>query len=126
VAVFLVYQNAGIMLEQIRDDFNQQQMILARQAASQVDADLADIAVAIESLAHNLPSTAEDAYGLRAFFEWGRPKGVQSITVVSPEGRIIAEHRDPSLEGTAFEGPLTACPAGPAHPAVLLPAVFHQ
>ena len=71
VAGFLVYQNAGIMFEQIRDDFNQQQLILARQAAAQVDADLGDIAVAVASLAHNLPPTGADAdgYGLRAFYE---------------------------------------------------------
>ena len=118
-AVFLVYQNAGIMLEQIRDDFNQQQLILARQAAAQVDADLGDIAVAIESLAHNLPETGEDGYGLRAFYEWGHPKGVLAITVVSPDGRVLATHRDPSVDVETATSGLTGCPAGNAHPAVL-------
>ena len=45
VAVSLVYQSADMMLEQIHDDFNQQQLILARQAAAQVNAELGDIEV---------------------------------------------------------------------------------
>jgi len=91
-AVFLVYQNAGVMLDQIRDDFNQQQLILARQAATQVDADLADIEVAIETLAHNRPGEEGVAvgYALRAFFDWGRPKGVLAIAMVDAAGRRIA------------------------------------
>ena len=119
VAGFLVYQNAGIMLEQIRNDFNEQQLILARQAAAQVDADLGDTAVAIESLAHNLPETAQDGYGLRAFYEWGHPKGVLAITVVSPDGRVLATHHDSSFDVETTTRGLTGCPAGNAHPAVL-------
>ena len=110
--MFLVYQNAGIMLEQIRDDFNQQQLILARQAAAQVDADLGDIEVAIESLAHNLPGTGarRRATALRAFFEWGRPKGVLAITVVSADGRIVAGHHDAGVE-PGGDGPRARPPA---------------
>ena len=119
VAVFLVYQNAGIMLEQIRDDFNQQQLILARQAAAQVDADLSDIAVAIESLAHNLPAATKDVSGLRAFYEWGRPKGVLAITVVDSEGRVLAAHHEESIDPEAFGGGRSTCSAGATHPAVL-------
>ena len=119
-AVFLIYQNAGIMLEQIRSDFNQQQLILARQAAAQVDADLRDIEVAIESLAHNLPAMAAvDGYALRAFFEWGRPKGVLAITVVSADGRVLAGHHDPSVGVDTMIGGLAGCPAG--HPKRLVP-----
>jgi two-component system NtrC family sensor kinase len=123
VAVFLVYQNAGIMLEQIRDDFNQQQLILARQAAAQVDADLGDIKVAIESLAHNLPETGADAtaYGLRAFFEWGRPKGVLAISVVSADGRIVAGHHDSRVDVEAMARGLSAVLGSPAHRTVLGP-----
>jgi PAS domain S-box-containing protein len=123
VAGFLVYQNAGIMLEQIRDDFNQQQLILARQAAAQVDADLGDIEVAIESLAHNLPATQEAAegYGLRAFYEWARPKGVLAISVVSTDGRVVAGHAEPGIDPEAMVRGLRACPAGPADRTVLGP-----
>jgi two-component system NtrC family sensor kinase len=121
LAVFLVYQSAGIMLDQIRDDFNQQQLILARQAASQVKADLEDIAIALESLARNLPATGGESCGLRAFYEWGRPKGVQAVAVVSPGGRVLAEHHDAGLPGGIPGDGLPACPAGPAHPTVLGP-----
>ena len=45
-----------------------------------------------------LPENADDGYGLRVFYEWGRPKGVRSITVVSARGQVIADHRDPDLD----------------------------
>jgi two-component system NtrC family sensor kinase len=115
VAVFLVYQNAGIMLEQIRSDFNQQQLILARQAAAQVSADLADIGVAASSLARNLPQGGADASGagLRAFFEWARPKGVLAIAVVSADGRLRATYHEPEVDGSAMAG-REGCPEGRA------------
>jgi len=123
VAVFLVYQNAGIMLEQIRDDFNRQQLILARQAAAQVDADLGDIGVAIESLAHSLAeaNADEDGYELRAFFEWGRPKGVLAIVVVSADGRIVTGHHDRGIDVEAMAREVTACPPGPVDRTLLGP-----
>jgi uncharacterized protein HemX len=49
-AFFLVYQNANIMRNQINDDFNQQQLILARQAAYQIQTNLNDIKTGIQSL----------------------------------------------------------------------------
>jgi two-component system NtrC family sensor kinase len=114
VAVFLVYQNAGIMLEQIRNDFNQQQLILARQAAAQVEADLEDIEVAIGNLAHDLPAThdATDSYAVRAFYEWGRPKGVLAALLVSADGRVVGGLRESGVGlETATDG-LGACPVG--------------
>ncbi len=126
VAGFLVYQNAGIMLQQIRDDFNQQQLILARQAASQVDADLGDIAVAIESLARSLPGAgdAAEGYGLRAFYEWGHPKGVLAIAAVAADGRLVAGHHDPAVDLEAMARGLTDCPEGPEGRTVLGPLRF--
>jgi PAS domain S-box-containing protein len=123
VAGFLVYQNAGIMLDQIRDDFNQQQLILARQAAAQVDADLGDIVVAIESLARSLPGTREatEGYGLRAFYDWGHPKGVLAIALVSVDGHLATAHHDPALDVTAMTRGLTACPGRPEDRTVLGP-----
>ena len=123
VAALFVYQNAGIMLEQIRDDFNQQQLILARQAAAQVDADLGDIAVAIGSLAHNLPETDPDAnaYGLRAFYEWGRPKGVIAISVVSADGQIVAGHHDPEVDVGAMAPGIAPRPDDSDDPTALGP-----
>jgi two-component system NtrC family sensor kinase len=87
LAVFLVYQNAEVMLQQIRDDFNQQQLALARQAAYQVDADLQGLELAVSSLARNLrrPDVTIEDGGLRAFFEWAHPKGVLAISVVTAD-----------------------------------------
>jgi two-component system NtrC family sensor kinase len=116
VAVFLVYENAGIMLEQIRNDFNQEQLILARQAAAQVSADLADIEVAVESLARNLPERGVDAgdSGLLAFYEWARPKGVLAVAVVSEDGRVLAAHDGRGASGNAVSAALSPCPEGAA------------
>lgn len=113
VAVFLVYQNAGIMLEQIRSDFNQQQLILARQAAAQVSADLADIEVAVSSLARNFPEGGADASGsgLSAFYEWARPKGVLAIAVTSADGRLRVAWPGPEVDRSATAG-AGACPEG--------------
>ncbi len=111
VAVFLVYQNAGVMLEQIRSDFNQQQLILARQAAAQVSADLGDIEVAVESLARNLPKRVDPGdSGLRAFYEWAHPKGVLAVAVVSAQGRILAAYHDPGAASRAIDDAPAACP----------------
>ncbi|UCD17156.1 MAG: PAS domain S-box protein [Candidatus Zixiibacteriota bacterium] len=49
-AFLLVYENAGIMRDQINHDFNHQQLILARQAAFQVGADLQDVEIEFNSL----------------------------------------------------------------------------
>jgi two-component system NtrC family sensor kinase len=115
-AVFLVYENAGIMLEQIRTDFNQQQLILARQAAAQVSADLDDIEVAVESLARSLPQGREAASdsGLRAFYEWARPKGVLAVDVVSADGRVLAAYHDPAAARQETADALRGCPGARA------------
>jgi PAS domain S-box-containing protein len=120
-AVFLVYQNAGIMLGQIRDDFNQQQLILARQAATQVDADLGDIEVALETLAHNRPGVGGVgvAYALRTFFDWGRPKGVLAIAMVDADGRTVAGYPVTGTGGVESTRGWGACPdPGPGRAAL--------
>jgi two-component system NtrC family sensor kinase len=125
-ASFLVYQNAGIMLEQIRNDFNQQQLILARQAAAQVDADLSDVEVALDRLAHDLPGIrdAAEGHGLRAFYEWAHPKGVLAVVEVSSAGRIVAGHHDPVVDTGLMIRSVSTCPEGPGDRAVLGPLRF--
>ena len=100
VAVLLVYQNAGIMLEQIQSDFNEQQLILARQAASQVDADLRDIELELLSLARGLTGASEaiERYGLLTLFERTRAKGVVAVALWDGQGRLRAEHHEPDAE----------------------------
>jgi two-component system NtrC family sensor kinase len=127
VAVFLVYENAGIMLEQIRTDFNQQQLILARQAAAQVSADLGDIEVAVLSLARNFPGGGADAsgFGLRAFYEWAQPKGVLAVAFVSVDGRVIVTHHHPEVDVDAMARELGGCPDGRVDGAPLGPLRMH-
>ena len=81
VAFFLVYQNAGIMRDQINEDFNQQQLILARQAAAQVRTSLEDVAAEVGRLGRRLPGLAprERDEALRAAFERTRAKGLVDI-----------------------------------------------
>ena len=56
-ALYNVSEESGYMREQLRSDFNQQQLILARQAAAQIDADLRDIEVELATLAQHHPES---------------------------------------------------------------------
>ncbi len=102
IAFFLVYQNAEIMRDQINDDFNQQQWILARQAASQIRANLDDIQVEVDSLRQHLetmtPKVRNEA--MLAVFERTRAKGLVEIGLVDSGGRILDGHRTPGADRT--------------------------
>ncbi|MCP4633724.1 MAG: PAS domain S-box protein [candidate division Zixibacteria bacterium] len=50
IALILVYKNAGLMRDRINNDFNQQQLVLAHQAASQIDDELHVIEAELNSL----------------------------------------------------------------------------
>jgi two-component system NtrC family sensor kinase len=110
-ALFLVYQNAGIMRDQITTDFNQQQLILARQAAAQIQAGLEDVRVEIESLRRHLrdlPAPARDD-AMSAAFERSRTKGLIEVGIVDGEGRLTATDRLPASPSTAPDKIDEAC-----------------
>lgn len=90
-AFSLVYQNATIMRNQINDDFNQQQLILARQAASQIQNNLNDIENGVDSLkqmiAGNSDTAIEDA--IKVVFQQNRSKGLIEIGIIDRSGRTI-------------------------------------
>ena len=94
IAFFLVYQNARVMHEQINNDFNQQQLILARQAASQIDAILNDVELEIESLKRLLPGRPAGAQkeAMQAMFERASGKGLIEIGLADAEGRLAASY----------------------------------
>jgi len=95
VAFFLVYQNAGVMRDQINKDFNDQQLILARQAASQIDANVHDIEGEIESLRRMCtPGTSRTVVTelMRAMLERTRSKGVMEIGLNDPRGALVGVH----------------------------------
>lgn len=93
-AFFLVYQDARVMREQINNDFNQQQLILARQAASRIDALLQDIAMEIDGITSLSAVLALDtrASVFQAVFARIRPKGVMAIGLMNKDGYILEQH----------------------------------
>jgi PAS domain S-box-containing protein len=89
LALYLVYQSARGMAARISDDFNEQQLILARQAAAQIDARLRGIALDLVSVqkylgrageAH-LPFLAEEA------LERSGPAGMRLLALVDSAGQ---------------------------------------
>ncbi len=91
-ALFFVYQNWGIMHEQINSDFNAQQLILAHQAASEIDMDLEDIQVEItilKKLLAEAPESARDE-AMQAVVDRTRSKGLTEIGLANAEGEILA------------------------------------
>ncbi len=84
IAFFLVYQNAQIMSEQIEEDFNQQQLILARQVAMQINSTLNGMIQEIQVLGHLLNSNPDPGLltpALSLFTESAHSKGVVHVTM---------------------------------------------
>ena len=82
IAFMLVYQNAKVMRDMISEDFNAQQLVLARQATHQIDTHLHDIEINLESLIHllvKLPASeweeALRSMGERTQAERSSPRG---------------------------------------------------
>ena len=97
-AAFLVYQNVGIMRDQINADFNQQQLILARQATAQIQAHLDDITAEFASLRRHLPgmSSGVREEAMVAVFERTRTKGLMAVglferPIGQPDGQCVPD-----------------------------------
>ncbi len=91
IAFYMVYANSRVMHDQINTDFNQQQLILAYQAASQIDALLRDIEIEIKSL-KALESCTPGGIStetIQAMIERTRSKGLMEIGITNPSGRIV-------------------------------------
>ncbi len=93
-AFFLVYQDAGVMREQINNDFNQQQLILARQAASRIDALLQDIAMEIDGIKSLSAALASETRAsiFQAAFARLHPKGVIAVGLLNKDGYILEQY----------------------------------
>jgi len=91
VALFLDYQNTRLMRDQINDDFNRQQLILAQQAAFQIEASIEDIEIEMRSIQRCLEGSPGDFCGkwMEAALERTRRKGLIEIGVADPDGRIL-------------------------------------
>ena len=88
---FLVYQNASIMRHQINDDFNQQQLILARQSASHIQVNLGDIETGIQSLKQLIKGSTRDSFeeAMKVVFEENQSKGLMEIGFVDSKGNTF-------------------------------------
>ncbi|MCL4468464.1 MAG: ATP-binding protein [Deltaproteobacteria bacterium] len=95
-AFYLVYQNANIMRNRINNDFNQQQLILANQAASQIRNDLNDIETGIYSLRRMITGGSVDAIeeAMKVIYQQNRSKGLIEIGIVYRDGRVVAVHNN--------------------------------
>ncbi len=92
--VLLIYLDAGIMRDQINTDFNQQQLILARQAAAQIDARLRDVAQEVDGLASEslILERQQLAAAMLAAFQRVRAKGALALGLMDENGGIIQSH----------------------------------
>jgi PAS domain S-box-containing protein len=90
-AFFLVYQNANIMRNQINDDFNQQQLILARQAAYQIQTNLNDIKTGIQSLKQLIKGSSMNAIkeAVKVVFKQNQNKGLIDIGFVDDKDMVF-------------------------------------
>ena len=105
-AMYLVYKDAVVMRDVIRDDFNQQQLILARQAAGQIDAYLQDIEKEVELLKRLLNNQLDERMldeALSAIFERTLPKGLIEIGLIGPENTVLVSLHIDEVEPADIE-----------------------
>ncbi len=93
-AFWLVYQNAEVMRQQINDDFNQQQSILARQVASQIDAILEDIKMEVMVLKKLRSKNNFDIFKeqVKAMVERTGNKGVITVSILDSSGNSLTRY----------------------------------
>jgi signal transduction histidine kinase len=135
-AFLIVYQNAGVMRDQIDSDFNQQQQALARQAAYQIEAYLHDVATDLDNLLQLMSTIPQGDWEsvLQATFERRRSRGLLGMAVVDSTGTLLLSTRQepsgpPFAPGVATDcrwdasgamrlGPLRVIETSPGVPAV--------
>jgi PAS domain S-box-containing protein len=95
-ALYNVSEESGYMREQLRADFNQQQLILARQAALRIDEELKDISAEVHRLNQALegaaPSAALHTY-MRNTLDYTHGKGLKEIGRISAKGEVMESVR---------------------------------
>jgi two-component system NtrC family sensor kinase len=92
-ALYGVLVDTGYMRDQIKHEFNQQQLILARQASQRIGNELTDVSVEIRRLGRTLtrqggqPSASEQ---LQTTLDYNLAKGLMEVGLISPGGTIIS------------------------------------
>ncbi|UCC79524.1 MAG: MEKHLA domain-containing protein [Candidatus Zixiibacteriota bacterium] len=91
IALFLIFQNAQIMLDRINIDFNQMQLVLANQAATQIDSDLSTISKELEIMARHIEGMPDRTLNstLMTFIERTNTKGVLAAGLIDPGGELL-------------------------------------
>ena len=91
LALYLVYQNSRAMVARISDDFNEQQLILARQAAAQIDARLRGIALDVASVQKSLGQAGEGHLAFLAgeALERSGPSGMRALALLDAAGKPV-------------------------------------
>jgi two-component system NtrC family sensor kinase len=110
VGFLFVYQDARVVRDRISDDFNQQQLILARQAASQIDAILRDVITEVQSIASYCPALGGEARSrvLEAAYTYLHLKGVTTLGLMDKHRNLLefyGDQRDEKLFRFASETP---------------------
>jgi len=123
VVSLLAYERAQVMYDQISSDFNQQQLILARQAASQIDLILHDLEVELASLKRFLPGQPETARAeaLQAMFERTGSKGLLAVGLLDPAGQLAAVYPPETAGSLQPAQVLGDCRFDPSGPMILGP-----
>jgi len=91
LGLYIVYQDADSRQRQINDDFNQQQLLLARQAAMQIESSLHDVQVGLERLGRYYPllgTAADTVDAVNVFVDYARGRGLREIGVIGADGRV--------------------------------------
>ncbi|MCK5485563.1 MAG: PAS domain S-box protein [Desulfobacterales bacterium] len=91
IASFLVYQNYWAMRTQINKDFNQQQLVLAQQAAIQISWLLRDMEIGLDNLRYLLTGNYEQGHSeaMTAVFAELKIKGLTQIGLTDSEGKTL-------------------------------------
>jgi two-component system NtrC family sensor kinase len=92
LAGLMVYINARLMREQIDKDFNQQQLILARQVARQIDNSLTELNLEMEGLCRlDLEHLNKRDLNLimRSFVDRTREHGLLGSGIIGPDGALV-------------------------------------
>jgi PAS domain S-box-containing protein len=107
-ALYNVFEESGYVREQLHEDFNQQQLILARQAALRIHEGLQDISAEMDRLNRAIggaaPNTPLHAH-MRTTLNYTHGKGLNEIGRISTTGEVLESVRTtelPLLEHSAM------------------------
>ncbi len=102
LAGLMVLLNARLMREQIDKDFNQQQLILARQVAKRIDNNLTELNLEMEGLCRldleHLDKQDRDLI-MSSFFDRTREHGLSGSGIIGPNGELITSF---NIKGNEF------------------------